>query len=237
MVKRMKNLIIIGVIVIIALILLGIAFIGQKSGEVSHSSNNWNGTWKSELYTLSIKQSGSVISGNYEPDNISSSDPGVLAGTLSAEGKAFSGVWTESGPLNLVMSEDGMSYSGIGAVRPEGGRNPSETYKTGGKRVGNVSGPHNTWSGNWNSTRTNQTFTQNGTVVTGSYQPWSNINDEPGTFEGTVSEDGKTVSGKWTESGNFNFVLSEDGSVFNGTYSIFLQKTDDSDSWNATRLH
>ena len=45
---------------------------------------------------------------------------------------------------------------------------------------------------------------------------------DTGRLEGTLSMDGKIITGNWTETGYYNFTMSNDGSFFNGTFSETL---------------
>ena len=209
----------------------------EKTPDVFNTSENiWNGTWASDAYTLYIQQDNSVISGAYEPENLTLLDPGLLKGNISKDGGIFSGTWTETGPLKVVISDDKMSYSGTGGVRPDDNLNGSGNYTVKATRVESSFDPENIWTGTWKTPRSTNMWTQNGTVVVGSYEPLPGIGDEPGIFEGSVSEDGKTISGRWTETGNFSFMISDDHSHFNGTYDIAQNISAGSGTWNGTKL-
>ena len=79
-------------------------------------------------------------------------------------------------------------------------------------------------------------LTQNGTIVTGTYIPYSLDEDEPGLIEGVVSDDGRKLSATWYEAGPFTFTLSDDGLFFNGTYGTDLSDSAIIDFWNATKV-
>lgn len=226
---------------ICAIMVISLCFVWSGSAEQipdekNYSENIWNGTWASEYYTLLIRQNGSEITGWYEPKDLKLYDPGLLNGSISAEGKIFSGMWIESGPLRIIQSGDGMSYSGSGGIRSDAKLNESGTYTASGTRMESSFDPEKIWAGTWKTERTLNTWVQNGTSITGSYQPLAGIEDEPGLFEGTASENGKTLSGTWIETGNFSFTLSEDNSVFNGTYGWGLNASAGTDFWNGTKL-
>ncbi len=232
----MKFVIMGGIILICLLWLSGMGMADQVSGVSNQSDKIWNGTWESEDYFLYIQQNDSEIKGYYEPFNISNQDPGTLEGILSSDGRIFSGTWSETGPLVLTLAADTMSYTGAGNVRPGADLNTSGSYTTKGKRVESSFDPEKTWNGSWKTDRTLNTFIQNGATVTGSYVPLPDINDEPGTYTGTVSDDGKTLIGNWSESGNFSFTISKDDRYWNGTYDMALNPSAGSDSWNATKV-
>jgi len=232
----MKFVIIGGIILICLLCLSGMGMADQVSGAINQGDKIWNGTWESEGYFLYIQQNDSEIKGYYEPFNISSQDPGMLEGVLSSDGRVFSGTWSETGPLVLTLAADTMSYTGAGNVRPHADLNSSGSYTTIGKRVESSFDPEKTWNGSWKTGRTLNTFIQNGATVTGSYVPLPEIYDEPGTYTGTVSEDGTTLLGNWSESGNFSFTISNNGRYWNGTYDMSQNSSVGSDSWNATKV-
>lgn len=196
----------------------------------------WNGAWESEFYYLNFFQNESGIYGSYEPMNLSLYDPGSFEGELSQDGKVFYGTWTETGPLNVTMSDDGMSISGIGGVFEDAGDTDPGAYATYATREEETFNPDQRWTGTWVSARTNNTWIQKGTEVTGSYRPIQGIDDEPGLFKGKISSDGRTLSGFWTEYGNFSFLLSDDKNTINGTYDLALNPAAGSDFWNATRI-
>lgn len=225
-----------GVCVVGMLLFFG-AGSAEKTLDVFNTSENiWNGTWASAEYTLYIKQDNSVISGAYEPENLTLLDPGLLKGNISKDGIIFSGIWTETGPLKVVLSDDNMSYSGSGGVRPDENLNEPGNYTVKATRVESSFDPENIWTGTWKTSRGTNSWKQNGSVVVGSYEPLPDVGDEPGIFEGSVSDDGKTITGRWTESGNFSFTISDDHSYFNGTYDIAQNASAGSDTWNGTKL-
>ncbi len=208
----------------------------QAPGVINQSEKIWNGTWESEGYSLYIQQSDSEIKGYYEPFNISSQDPGLLEGVLSSDGRVFSGTWSETGPIAFVLTSDKLSYTGAGNVRPDASLNSSGSYATIGTRMESSFDPEQLWNGSWKTDRVINTFIQNGVTVTGSYAPLPDTGDEPGTFTGTVSEDGTTLFGNWSESGNFSFTISKDDRYWNGTYDMAQNSSAGADSWNATKV-
>ena len=225
-----------GALLIGVLLLVSAGTADQVSSTSTQSGTVWNGTWESIGYTLFIQQNQSAIGGEYEPLNISELDPGLFEGAVSADGMVFSGTWTESGRNELVLADDQMSYTGTGSVRPEGSLTGPGSYAVTGNRVESSFDPVERWNGTWKTNLTISTFIQNGTHVTGSYEPLSGLNDEPGLFDGNVSPDGKTLTGTWLESGNFSFHVSENGLFWNGTYDIARYPSAGSDVWNATKL-
>ncbi|NLV27211.1 MAG: hypothetical protein GXY48_08625 [Methanomicrobiales archaeon] len=198
--------------------------------------NAWNGTWESEYYILLIYQNGTAISGSYEPKDSTLYDPGLLKGMLSEDGKTFSGIWTESGPLSVVLSDDGMSISGSYGIRIDKKLTESDMYPTTRTRMEDSFDPENPWNGTWRGERTITTWIQNGTFVSGTYSPLPDIDDEPGISEGTVSGDGNSLKGKWIEAGNFSFTLDDDLMAFTGTYDITLNDPTGTDTWNGKKI-
>lgn len=107
-----------------------------------------------------------------------------------------------------------------------------------------TTGPHPAWTGNWNTTWTeeNETFSapvtllQNGTSVTGTYDGGT------GTMSGAV--DGSRLLGTWSEtfenetaSGAFEFVLSADLNSFAGKWADTAAELPNStETWNGVRV-
>jgi len=92
---------------------------------------SFNGTWKTNWGTMDLRQGGLSVSGAYTHDK------GKITGFV--EGNVMTGTWSESptygpdhdaGDLELVLSEDGQSFSGRWRYGSKGG-----------------------WSGSWNGTR------------------------------------------------------------------------------------
>jgi hypothetical protein len=92
---------------------------------------SFNGTWKTNWGTMDLRQGGLSVSGAYTHDK------GKITGFV--EGNVMKGTWSESptygpdrdaGDLELVLSEDGQSFSGRWRYGSKGG-----------------------WKGTWNGTR------------------------------------------------------------------------------------
>ncbi len=229
-----------GLKILNAFLIIGIIFITLAgtvcayADEQNVSLNIWNGSWVSEEYYLLILQNGTSIAGSYEPKNIENRDPGVLKGTLSDDGKTFSGIWSESGTISLTMSDDMMSFSGTGSVYQNDSRTPFG-YTSTGNRTSEGILKENPWSGTWDTIHNTYTLLQNGTTLSGTYTPKNPDADEPGFIEGIISEDGKMLNGFWFESGTFTFRISDDGKRFNGTYTSSLSESAITDTWNGEK--
>lgn len=218
------------------LFLTGTGFCVAAVSDTMQQENVWNGTWISEAYTITIFQDGALIAGSYEPDDPMIRDPGMLKGTLSDDGTTFSGIWTETGPFHVTLAEDNMPYSGTGGVKPDVPDEEAFSYAILRNRSGDIVDPDNLWTGQWDNERGTQTLTQNGTIVTGTYTPYSIDEDEPGLIEGEVSDDGRELTATWYEAGPFTFTLSDDGLYFNGTYGTDLSDSAETNFWNATKV-
>ncbi|MDD1724059.1 MAG: hypothetical protein LUQ07_02890 [Methanospirillum sp.] len=227
-------------ILVTGCVLVFLVFFCSGSAEETHQEavlpdNTWTGTWTAENETLFIEQNGSEISGSYVPFDLDNYDTGRLEGSLSEDGKIFSGIWTDSGSMDLTLSEDMMSFSGNGLINPEGNMTEPYTYEATGTRDGEVTDTKNPWTGSWITPRKTYNLTQDGVSITGTNKPLPGSGDEPGVFEGTVQDDGKAMSVNWTETGNFVFTLSDDGTSFTGTYTYELDPSSETGYWNATK--
>ncbi len=87
----------------------------RKTDETSTEAAGWDGIWDSDMDILTLQVNGTAISGNYDPyqpgaDDLS--EPGVLEGIVSEDGKEFTGIWTETGKLLFTLSDDANSFNG-----------------------------------------------------------------------------------------------------------------------------
>ncbi|MBN1166390.1 MAG: hypothetical protein JXA44_04580 [Methanospirillaceae archaeon] len=221
-------------ILLVTLILTGMATAKEMQSISDPQEDVWSGTWTSDDFTFYIIQNGTEITGTYDPYDIDTYDPGMITGTLSADMKICTGKWVESGPNTLYLSDDAMSHWDTGGVYPEG-MDQDYSYEMIWERRGRQTDPDNPWTGTWVNDEEREIMVQNGTVVRSTYYPLPPDEDEPGTFEGTVSEDNRTITGFWTETGNFTCILSGDNSSFHGAYMVDLAKSGKSYLWNAKR--
>jgi len=90
------------------------------------------------------------------------------------------------------------------------------------------------WAGTWIDSTGTLVLTEDGMNVSGVYIDPQNALYE--TLEGTISEDGKILSGSWSQIGSFSFVLSDDGTYFNGTFGYGKNTTigEGNEGWNGT---
>jgi hypothetical protein len=167
----------------------------------------------------------------YEPFDTEAYDPGRLEGSVSANGTMFSGKWIESGVSNWTLSEDKNSFTAIGKNNRIEGLPEAVPYEFNGTRTGEIADPKNIWSGEWASSHKVYNMTQDTFSISGVNHPLPGIEDEDGSIEGIVTDDGKTLM-NWTETGDFSFTLSEDGKFFNGTYTIDLSESEKTGYWN-----
>lgn len=233
-VRKVKTLLVTGCILVFLIIICSGSAEVVSQGAVL-PDNPWTGTWTAENDTVFIEQNGSEISGSYVPFDLENYDAGRLEGSLSEDGKIFSGTWTDTGSMDLTLSEDMMSFYGNGQIHPEGNMTEPYVYKATGTRDGEVTDMKNPWTGSWTTPRKTYNLTQNGASITGTNKPLSGSNDEPGVFEGRVQEDGKTIFMNWTETGNFVFTLSDNGTSFTGTYTFERNPSAGTGYWNATK--
>lgn len=210
---------------IVVLLFVSTGLAEQGTDVVSNAENIWNGTWACSNHFFFIEQNSSGITGSYMPKRPEIYDTGRLEGSLSEDGKTYSGKWIESGSITANLSSDNMSYTRIVTTNPQGNMTEPYTHLDNATRIGAISDPDNLWTGSWLNVRKTYNYTQNGSVVRGTNIPFPGVPDQPGMMEGTVSEDGKIITGNWTETGYYNFTMSDDGSFFNGTFSETLDPT------------
>ncbi len=180
-------------------------------------------------------QNGSVVTGIYLPFDMDAYDAGSVKGVVSEDLRTHSGIWIETGRINFSLSEDGMSLTGTGTVG-DGVLDEPVQYEVTATRVGEIADPESLWSGSWITPRKTYNLTQNGTYVSGTNQPLAGIEDDPGTFEGILSDDEMFFSGTWTETGTYSYTLSEDTMSFSGTYTDTLEPSARTFPLNATRM-
>ncbi|MDD1729307.1 MAG: hypothetical protein LUQ50_09580, partial [Methanospirillum sp.] len=75
------------------------------------------------------------------------------------------------------------------------------------------------WNGTWSTPDYTVYIMHNQSGITGEYVPTDLIQLDPGRLEGNISDDGKTYSGVWIETGINTYTLSDDMMSFtiNGT--------------------
>lgn len=83
-----------------------------------------------------------------------------------------------------------------------------------------IGAPQNSWNGSWMSEIYTLLILQNGSSIAGSYEPMDIMTRDPGLLKGTLSEDGNTFFGIWSESGSVSLTLSEDNLSFSGTGAV-----------------
>jgi hypothetical protein len=98
----------------------------------------------------------------------------------------------------------------------------------------NMTGVEIGWAGTWIDNTGTLVLTEDGLNVTGVYtEPQTAVSE---TIEGTISEDGKVLSGSWSLTGPFTYAISDDGTYFNGTFGYGEINTVDevNNTWNGT---
>lgn len=230
----MNKCVISGIMLLFILISLHTVTAGQTDGS-NRTGNLWNGTWVDDYYTLTIQQEGSDILGSYLPTDAYANDPGSITGTVSDDGRVLSGRWVDSGVLYLNISDDNQSISGVAMVNPANGSTESLVLEFNATRSGEISDPENLWTADWIAPRKTYTLVQNGSSLSGEDHPVPGGDDEDGVLEGTVSDDGRSVTLNWTEAGDISFILSDDASVFNGTYTVEKSSSHETLYWNMTK--
>jgi hypothetical protein len=201
--------------ILACIIILMIASIGICSAE--EMKKGFNGTWINYDNVLVLSGDGQNIIGTFDKNDGSVLD---MTGILSDDGKVVNGTWVTEGKFTFILSDDDMSFNGtygyIANDTIEG--IPATVYV----REDNASIEKDArWNGTWtfeNGTWANNTgilfLIQNGNNVTGREES----GDVTTIIQGTVSDDGKVLSGDWNLTGLYSFTISEDESFFNGTF-------------------
>jgi predicted nucleic acid-binding Zn ribbon protein len=193
----------------------------------------FEGQWKTDFGTLTLSVDGARVTGTYTHDS------GRIEGILSDNGKTLTGTWSEapsytapadSGRVVLTLAPDGNSFTGsywYGQDKRGGSWN--------GARINRMS--QSLWQGKWQTNWGVMTITVSGDRATGTY-----VHDS-GKISGTISKDGKTLEGTWSEAPSYNapsdagravLTLSADGNSFSGTY--WYGKDGAGGSWSGKRI-
>jgi len=136
--------------------------------------------------------------------------------------------------FTFTLSDDGTYFNGTYGYGME---NTIEGYEDSWNgTLTTTADAENPWSGSWISElEAITTLNQNGNTVNGTYERPDNT--EFSTLEGTISEDGKTLTGTWTDSGLFTLTLPDDGMYFNGTFGYNEMDSIEGfeNNWNGVR--
>lgn len=224
-----------GIILTLALFLFSTGLADVASDENTVSEKPWAGTWTDGNYSLSIEQNGTEITGIGHSFDMGLYDPFLLSGTISEDGTKITGIMKDSGTLEMDLSDDQMSFTANGTADSVDTISEPYAYSTEATRNGTIIAPDSVWSGNWLTKNTSLYFNQNGNYVTGEYFPFESP-EVRGVIEGSVSEDGKTLSTVWSSVEEVTFVLSDDGmyliesdcgeeEIDDGGYCLNLTKT------------
>ena len=80
-----------------------------RVGEIVDQAHPWTGNFVSARKTYNITQDGNAVTGINEPLPGIDDNAGVANGTVSEDGKSFTGTWIEKGRFTFVMADDGTS--------------------------------------------------------------------------------------------------------------------------------
>lgn len=209
-----------------------------SSDEDSIANKSWGGIWNTGTYELILDQHENNISGEYVPSTCIpyTYDPGFLIGTISEDGTNLTGIWSESGDITMNLSDNQMSFSAVVTSNPAGKMAGPIVYYRNGTRISDFFDSKNPWAGFWTTGFKIYSLTQNGTSLTGTNHAITGIDDEPGIFKGTISDDGRTATMKWFETGNVSLLMNRNGASFNGTYRVSLDPSAEIKSWNGTKI-
>jgi len=216
---------------VIILSLLFLCFI--NSGVISQE-NTFNGDWYTNFGLMSIKVEGNYTEGKFGTDG------GKFTGIASDDGRELHGNWFvapsvgpgfTAGKFIMKLSDDGNSFTG----RTWHGRDEDDANLIGRRIVETADNFSGMWKTDWGilvmTVRNNQ--------VSGNYE------NKNGRIEGTLSQDGKTVEGTWSQapsyrapkdSGKFVFSISDDGTEFKCEQWAGEKSDDPDDTWKGKKL-
>lgn len=212
----------------------GAAGVNIKTALAGKVMVNWSGTWNTEFGVMTLKQTGSKVTGQYEYGD------GVLNGSVS--GGKLSGNWKENddeGTFEFLIANDGQSFTGTWAeTKPDPSSNGTwdgERSKPGAvtqpqPQPPSMPEPLADWTGTWQTDYGVMILKQTGNSVTGSYA------HQEGTVSGIAS--GYTFTGTWKESddeGTMTFTIAADGKSFTGTWVETKPSPSQPASWNGQR--
>jgi hypothetical protein len=217
----MKNNWVLG-FVVISMILLTCIVSAESNATISKTQPSWSGEWQSLLYTQTLVQNETHVTGTYVPIESTLKDNGIINGTLTNNGSILEGTWTEKGDITFNVLND-TTLDVLWAYSDEA----QQFMKTDGEKD---------IVGTWNSSSLGLNLQKNGSQVSGTYESIDNQTGVSGIINATISPDGKEIAGSFSESGKILFILSEDGSYVNGTYTYGDKPQKEVDTWNATRL-
>lgn len=206
----MKHILLAGLVMTITLLLIVPGWADERTDVNGTDTENWIGTWTDANHTISIEQEGTELIGIGTPFKPDADYSFLLTGMISEDGTVYQTVMKSSGTRNLQISDDLMSFSGTGTVDSVDNSSEPYTYEVNATRNGTTTDPDNLWTGEWLSGNSSMILNQNGSIVTGKtyYIPDPKYTQE---FEGTVSDDGKSVFMTWSYEEEVNFTLSENG--------------------------
>jgi len=190
---------------------------------VSDSPASWNGTWESLLYQEIFIQNGTTVTGTYLPISSDLKDGGTIIGSISENRSILTGTWKEIGDVKLTLSDDNKTLDSRWAYSDE---DISLSKLYGDEAVDGI----------WNSENMTMSLFREGSTVMGTYYSLDQTTGVCGFINGTISKDGKVITGTFIESGDVAYVLAADGSSFNGTYTYGNGPVKEVDTWNAIRV-
>lgn len=216
---------------IILLCALFLCFINSGAGS---QENAFNGDWYTNFGLMTIKVQGNYTEGTFGTDG------GTFTGIASDDGKNLHGNWFVApsvgpgftgGKFIMKLSDDGNSFTG----KTWHGKNIDERKLIGWKVVETSDNFSGMWKTDWGilimSVQNNQ--------VAGNYE------NKDGKIEGTLSQDGKTVEGTWSQApsykapkdcGKFVFSISDDYTKFKCEQWSGEKEGDPDDTWKGEKL-
>jgi hypothetical protein len=208
------------------------------------SGASFAGAWDTDFNDLTFTITGNQVTGTYAYKG------GQITGTLSADRRTITGQWTQlpsrkppfdTGRCTFTLAPDGQAFVGKWGYGEDA---PASKWE--GTRKGTAAttpnppqpaGPPALFAGKWDSTFGVVELKVDGVRVTGTYPT------DQGRIEGTLSADGRTLTGRWSEApdylppnnaGRMVLTLAPDGQSFTGNWSYGDAEPDR--TWTGKRM-
>lgn len=198
-----------GMVVIV--LLLSTAVLAEE-GTISSSvvENPWEGTWTDGNSTLTIEQNGTEVSGVCEPIDPETGEQFLLSGTISDDGTELNGTISDTGKMELILSEDLMEFNATVTIDRIGNMSEDDQYTINATRQESLSDQEKPYAGTWKTQHSLFTIAQDETELSGTNRQLTSP-EEGGEFNGTVIDDGKAAILSWKTHYDLPLRLADDG--------------------------